>query len=196
MSKALSKGRNLKKVLPKVEHKTPLRVTIPAGMATSKPPLGSQLGQRNINVQNFCKEFNSRTEDIKRGVPLPCRIKVKPDGTFDLVIHSPPATFLLKQAAGITRGQMGKGDIAGKITFKHLYEIACIKSQDPPLALTSLEGLCKMLIGVARTCGIQIVHSLDPEEHAEFMKQREEGVQKLLEEMKLSREAKLLRTAV
>ncbi|XP_076656754.1 mitochondrial ribosomal protein L11 [Halictus rubicundus] len=196
MSKALAKGRNLKKVLPKVEHKTPLRVIIPAGMATSKPPLGSQLGQRNINVQNFCKEFNSRTEDIKTGIPLPCRVKVKSDGTFDLVMHSPPATFLLKQAAGIERGQMGKGDIAGKITLKHLYEIAYIKSQDPSLALMTLENICKMLTGVARSCGIQIVRSLDPEEHAEFMKQREEKVQKILEEMKLSREAKLLRTAV
>ncbi|XP_076234116.1 mitochondrial ribosomal protein L11 isoform X2 [Calliopsis andreniformis] len=171
------------------------KVTIPAGLANAKPPLGSQLGQRNINVANFCKDFNTRTADIKEGVPLPCRVKVKADGTYDLVIHSPPATFLLKQAAGIVKGKMCKGEVAGKITFKHLYEIACIKAQDPPLALLTLEQICKMLIGVARTCGIKVERTLDPEEYAAFMKQREENVQKLLEEMQASKEAKLLRTA-
>nr|XP_033324128.1 39S ribosomal protein L11, mitochondrial [Megalopta genalis] len=196
MSKTLAKGRVMKKVTTKVVHSSPLRVTIPAGLASSKPPLGSQLGQRNINVQNFINEFNKRTEDMKQGIPIPCRVKVKADGSFDLVMHSPPATYFLMQAAGIEKGQMVKGEVAGKITFKHLYEIACIKSQDPPQALMTLENICKMLIGVARSCGIQIVRTLDPVEHEEFMKQREENVQALLEEMKLSRASKLLRTGV
>ncbi|XP_078034395.1 mitochondrial ribosomal protein L11 [Augochlora pura] len=196
MSKTFTKGRVLKKTASNVIHSPILRVNIPAGLATSKPPLGSQLGQRNINVQNFIKEFNTRTEDFKQGIPLPCRVKVKADGSFDLVIHNPPAVYFLKQAAGIERGQMVKGEVAGKITFKHLYEIAAIKSQDPPLALMTLEDICKMLIGVARSCGIKVVRSLDPVEYKAFLEQRESNVQALLEEQKLSRDSKLLRAAV
>ncbi|KZC06453.1 PREDICTED: 39S ribosomal protein L11, mitochondrial [Dufourea novaeangliae] len=194
MSKAVGKGRSMKKVLQKIDHSSRLRVNIPARMANAKPPLGSQLGQRNINVVNFCKEFNTRTENIKQGIPLPCRVKVKPDRSFELVIHNPPATFFLKQAAGIERGKMCKGEIAGKITFKHLYEIACIKAQDPPLALLSLPHICQMMVMIARSCGIQVVRELDPVEYEQFMKEREENVQARLEEMRLSREAKLLRT--
>lgn len=73
---------------------------------------------------------------MKEGIPLPCRISVNSDRSYELVIHSPPATFLLKQAAGIQRGAMfPKKEVAGKITLKHLYEIAMIKLQDPPNAL-------------------------------------------------------------
>ncbi|XP_043255078.1 39S ribosomal protein L11, mitochondrial [Colletes gigas] len=194
MSKMAAKGKFLKKTLPKIDHSSSLRVIIPAGMANAKPPLGSQLGQRNINVANFCNDFNKKTENIIEGMPLPCRVKVKADGTYDLVINNPPATYFLKQAAGIERGKMCKGEIAGRITLKHLYEIACIKSQDRSLALLSLEQVCKMLVGIARTCGIEVVHKLDPVEHEEFMRLREENVQIRLEDMRLSKEAKMLRT--
>ncbi|XP_003492768.1 39S ribosomal protein L11, mitochondrial [Bombus impatiens] len=193
MSKAIKKGKMLKKVVSKVEHPSPLRVTIPAGMANAKPPLGSQLGQRNINVANFCKDFNTRTGNIKEGIPLPCRVKVRSDRSYDLVIHKPPATYFLKQAAGIEKGKIKTGEVAGKITFKHLYEIACIKAEDPPLALLSLQQICQMFVGVARSCGIQIVHKLDPEEHTQFMKERKENVKKFMEELEATRETKILR---
>ncbi|XP_076667531.1 mitochondrial ribosomal protein L11 [Andrena cerasifolii] len=195
MSKIVAKGKMMKKVVQKVDHSSRLRVIIPAGLANAKPPLGSQLGQRNINVANFCKDFNNRTADIKEGIPMPCRVKVKGDGTYDLVIHQPPATYFLKHAAGLHKGQMTKDDKGGMITFKHLYEIACIKAQDPPLELHSLEQICKMLVGVARTCGIKVVQTLDPEEYAEFRKEREQYVEQILEEMRLTKEAKMLRTA-
>lgn len=66
--------------------------------------------QRNINVANFCKDFNEKTAHIKEGIPLPCRVKVKADGSYDLIIHHPPSTFFLKQAAGITKGKISPGN--------------------------------------------------------------------------------------
>ncbi|XP_043515933.1 39S ribosomal protein L11, mitochondrial [Frieseomelitta varia] len=193
MAKAMRKGKDWKKAVQKVIHASPLQVTIPAGMANPKPPLGSQLAQRNINVANFCKDFNLRTENIKEGIPLPCRVKVKSDGTYDLVIHKPPAIYFLKQAAGIQKGKIPNEEVAGKITFKHLYEIACIKGQDPTLALLTLEQVCVMLVGIARTCGIKIVRELDPAEHAQFMEERKENVNKFLEELEAAKETKIRR---
>lgn len=77
---------------------------------------------------------------MKAGIPLPCRVAVNPDRTYELTIHAPPATFLLKQAAGIQRGAMFPGkEVSGKITYKHLYEIAQIKMQDPPNGLLTLQ---------------------------------------------------------
>lgn len=133
-------GRVLRKVVDKVDHSSKLRTNIPAGMAVAGPPLGPMLGQRGINIAAFCKDFNERTKDIKQGIPLPCRVGVNPDRSYQLVIHSPPATFMLKQAAGVQRGAMYPGkETSGKITRKHLYEIAKIKLEDPPNALLSLQ---------------------------------------------------------
>ncbi|XP_070166723.1 large ribosomal subunit protein uL11m [Polyergus mexicanus] len=192
MSKSVGR-RMVKKLTEKIDHSSKLRVNIPAGLASSAPPLGSQLGQRNINIANFCKDFNQRTANIKEGIPLPCRIKVHSDRTYDLVIHKPPATYYLKQAAGIQKGRM-KGEMAGKITLKHLYEIAKIKSEDPTMALLSLEQICTMMVGIARTCGIEIVREIEPEEYKQFLKNREETIAKYREELRLAKESKMLRT--
>ncbi|KMQ95157.1 39s ribosomal protein mitochondrial [Lasius niger] len=193
MSKTFGR-KMVKKLTEKIDHSSKLRVNIPAGLASSAPPLGSQLGQRNINIVNFCKDFNERTANIKEGIPLPCRVKVHSDRTYDLVIHNPPATYFLKQAAGIQKAKMKKGEVAGKITLKHLYEIAKIKAEDPPQALLSLENVCKMLVGIARTCGIEIVREIDPEEYKQFLKEREEAIAQYREELRLAKESKMLRT--
>ncbi|XP_015171222.1 PREDICTED: 39S ribosomal protein L11, mitochondrial [Polistes dominula] len=192
MSKA-GKMKMVKKIIEKVDHSSKLRTDIPAGMAKAAPPLGPMLGQRNINIPNFCKDFNERTQHIKEGVPLPCRAKVNPDRSYNLVIHKPPVTYFLKQAAGVQVGQMEKGDIAGKITLKHLYEIAKIKSEDPPLALMSLQQICIMIVGIARTVGIQIVREIDPKEYEEFLKERELKVEERRNQRRLIKESKLLR---
>ncbi|XP_043494205.1 39S ribosomal protein L11, mitochondrial [Polistes fuscatus] len=194
MSK-VGKMKMVKKVMEKIDHSSKLRTDIPAGMAKPTPPLGPMLGQRNINIPNFCKDFNERTQHIKEGIPLPCRAKVNPDRSYNLVIHKPPVTYFLKQAAGIQVGRMEKDEIAGKITFKHLYEIAKIKSEDPPLALMSLQQICVMIIGIARTCGIEIVREIDPKEYDEFLRARELKVEERRKELQLAKESKLLRTA-
>ncbi|KAG5321015.1 RM11 protein, partial [Pseudoatta argentina] len=198
MSKILGKlkkiGKTSKKLVEKIDHSSKLRVDIPAGLASAAPPLGSQLGQRNINIEKFCKDFNNRTGDIKKGIPLPCRVKVKSDRSYDLVIHKPPTTYYLKQAAGIQKGKIKKGEVAGKITLKHLYEIAKIKLEDPPNALLNLEQMCQMIVGIARTCGIEIVREIDPEEYRQFLKDREAEVLRYREQLQLAKESKVLRT--
>lgn len=84
--------------------------------------------------------------------------------------------------------------MAGKITLKHLYEIAKIKSEDPTMALLSLEQVCTMMVGIARTCGIEVVREIDLEEYKEFLKTREETIAKYREELRLAKESKMLRT--
>ena len=126
MSKVAKKLKTVvKKTIDKVNHGNRLETYIPAGMAVAGPPLGPQLGQvwefwsnvvipikkihilqKNINIAAFCKEFNEKTKDYKEGIPLPCRVTVNSDRSFDLIINQPPVTFFLKQAAGIQRAAM------------------------------------------------------------------------------------------
>ncbi|CCD61715.1 Large ribosomal subunit protein uL11m [Caenorhabditis elegans] len=192
-----SKGaaRVRKKEIVKVVHGALLRTNIKAQMASAAPPLGPQLGQRGLNVANFCKEFNKETGHFKQGVPLPTRITVKPDRTYDLEICTPTTTWLLKQAAGIGRGKASKDEIVGKLTVKHLYEIAKIKSRDKALQHVPLEQICRMLIKTCRTLGIDVqYHDLDPVELKEFLVARKEKVDAQLKDLADKKAAKMLRT--
>ncbi|XP_059613810.1 large ribosomal subunit protein uL11m [Phlebotomus argentipes] len=195
MSKTIGRLKSLKKTVEKVNHSSKLSTNIPAGMAVASPPLGPMLGQRGINIAAFCKDFNERTKDMKEGIPLPCRVGVKADRSYELVIHSPPTTYFVKQAAGIMKGVMNPGrEIGGKITLKHVYEIAKIKIQDPPNALLTLEQMCAMVIAAARTCGVEVVRELDPEEYAQFLEERKAIIEEQRRELQEKREAKMMRT--
>ncbi|CAF4910671.1 unnamed protein product [Pieris macdunnoughi] len=196
MSKSVARLKSMKKVADKIDHSSKLRTNVPAGMAAAGPPLGPMLGQRNINIAAFCKDFNERTANIKPGIPLPVRVKVNPDRSYQLVIHQPPSSYFLKQAAGTSRGAMEPvKEMCGKITIKHLYEIAKIKSQDPPLEWRSLKEICVMLLSQARTCGIEVVRELDPKEYGEFLNDRKTIVEEQKKQLQEKREAKMLRTA-
>lgn len=193
--KISSRLRALRKLQENVQHTSRLRTDIPAGMASSAPPLGSMLGQRSINIANFVKEFNERTSKMKKGIPLPTRAKATSDKAFDMDIHQPPATYFIKQAAGIEVGARSAGhEVAGKISLRHLYEIAKIKLQDPPNALLSEQQMTQMLVGVARTCGVEVVRNLEAEEYAQFLAQRKIIVAQQKAEEEEQREAKMLRS--
>jgi len=196
MSKVAKKLKTVaKKVTEKINHGNKLSTYIPSGMAVAGPPLGPQLGQKNINIAAFCKEFNEKTKDYKEGLPLPCRVTVNPDRTFKLTIHQPPTSYFLKQAAGIQRGSMkAYQETSGMVSLKHVYEIAKIKQQDPPLQLLPLEIICKLVIRSAHTIGIKVVPNLDPVEYGKFLQERKAINEQQLQELKDKKAAKLLRT--
>jgi len=189
-----SQLKGLKKAVDKVIHGRIMRTDIPAGMAMAGPPLGPMLGQRGLNIGAFVKDFNEKTKDYKEGVPLPTRVTVNPDRSYELQINKPPVSFFVKQAAGITRGAMNQRDeVAGKITLKHVYEIAQLKKTDPFLRFISMEEMCKRVIAIAHTCGVEVVKSLDADEYGKFLEERREVVSRQLEELKQLKESKMLR---
>jgi large subunit ribosomal protein L11 len=111
-------------------------------------------------------------------------------------LMKPPTTFFLKQAAGIKRGSMGNGQIAGILSIKHIYEIAKFKNEDINCAHLSIKQMCIKVIDAANSCGIKIVkHDLDPKELKEFLEERKEQTQKEIESIAEKRAAKLMRTA-
>ncbi|KAJ1529669.1 hypothetical protein ONE63_006428 [Megalurothrips usitatus] len=194
-AKAKVAAKGMKKVLEKKVLHGPLRTYIPAGKASGSPPLGTQLGCRGVNIPGFVKDFNERTKNYKPGVPIPSIVEVKADRSYKLTLQLPPFPYYLFQAAGINRGAMKAGwEVAGKITLKHLYEIALIKSQDIAYQASTLQEVVEVAMHSARHCGIQVVRDLDPVEYGKFLEERVKIIQQQRDELQAKREAKLLRT--
>jgi large subunit ribosomal protein L11 len=132
-----------------------LKLQIPAGKANPSPPVGPALGQRGINIMEFCKAFNEKTKDMM-GFTIPVEITVFSDRSFTFITKQPPATDLLKKAAGIQKGSSNPlKDKVGKITKAQLKEVA--EKKLPDLNTDDVEVAMKILAGSARSMGIEIV---------------------------------------
>jgi large subunit ribosomal protein L11 len=128
---------------------------VPAGSANPSPPVGPALGQRGANIMEFCKQFNARTQSVEKGLPLPVLITVYSDKSFTFVIKTPPASVLLKKAAGIETGskEPNKNKV-GKVTRKQVEEIA--RTKMPDLNAFELEAAMRSIAGSARSMGIEV----------------------------------------
>jgi large subunit ribosomal protein L11 len=134
-----------------------IKLQIPAGKANPSPPVGPALGQRGLNIMAFVKEFNAVTAQMEPGMPVPVVITAFGDRTFSFITKTPPNTYFLKKAAGITKGTTtpGKGAAVGKVTTSQLREIAATKMIH--MNANDVEGAVSMLAGSARSMGITVV---------------------------------------
>jgi large subunit ribosomal protein L11 len=133
-----------------------INLQVPAGAANPSPPIGPALGQRGVNIMEFCKAFNARTQELEKGTPIPVTITVFSDKSFTFVTRTPPASFYLKKAAGIQKGSQtpGRGS-AGKVTLAQCREIAQAKLKD--LNAVDLDQATKIIAGSARSMGLEVV---------------------------------------
>lgn len=131
-----------------------IKLQIPAGQANPAPPVGPALGQHGVNIMGFCKEFNAKTKD-QPGMVIPVIITVYQDKSFTFITKSPPASVLLKKAAGITAGSKTPNkDKVGKVTRKQVMEIVKLKGKD--LNASSDEAAFRVVSGTARSMGIEV----------------------------------------
>jgi large subunit ribosomal protein L11 len=134
-----------------------IKLQVPAGKANPSPPIGPALGQRGLNIMEFCKAFNAATQSLEPGMPIPVVITAYGDRSFTFVTKSPPNSHFLKKAAGIDKGSQtsGKGSVVGRVTMAQIREIAEKKMTD--LNAKDVEGACRMLVGSARSMGLEVV---------------------------------------
>lgn len=133
-----------------------IKLQVPAGKANPSPPIGPALGQRGLNIMQFCKEFNAKTQGVEVGLPLPVVITVFSDKSFTFITKTPPASILLKKAAGITSGSARpNSNKVGKVTMKQIEAIALQKM--PDLNAASLETAMRSIAGSARSMGLEVV---------------------------------------
>ncbi|MFN3591218.1 MAG: 50S ribosomal protein L11 [Thermaurantiacus sp.] len=133
-----------------------IKLQVPAGAATPSPPIGPALGQRQVNIMEFCKAFNAATQTLDKGMPIPTVITVYADKSFTFVTKSPPASYLLKQAAGLKSGGATAGKAkAGTVKRSQVREIAEMKMKD--LNANDIEMAMKTIEGSARSMGLEVV---------------------------------------
>ena len=133
-----------------------IKLQVPAGKANPSPPIGPALGQRGLNIMEFCKAFNAQTQKLEKGAPIPVVITIYADRSFTFVTKTPPASVLLVKAAKIDKGsgEPNKNKV-GKVTKDQIEEIAKLKLVD--MSAKDLEAACRSISGTARSMGIEIV---------------------------------------
>ncbi|MCH9824919.1 MULTISPECIES: 50S ribosomal protein L11 [Lentibacter] len=132
-----------------------MKLQVPAGQANPSPPVGPALGQRGINIMEFCKAFNAKTQDMEPGAPCPTVITYYQDKSFTMDIKTPPASYYLRKAAGLKSGAKLPGrETVGSVSAKQLREIAEAKWKD--LNANDVEAAMKIIMGSARSMGIEV----------------------------------------
>jgi large subunit ribosomal protein L11 len=132
-----------------------IKLQVAAGKANPSPPVGPALGQHGVNIMEFCKAFNAQTQSMEAGMPLPVVITVYSDRSFTFVTKTPPATYLLKKAAGITSGSSNPNTKkVGKVTRAQLEEIAKLKMAD--LTAADMDAAVRTIAGSARSAGLEV----------------------------------------
>ena len=133
-----------------------IKLEVPAGKANPSPPIGPALGQRGLNIMEFCKAFNAQTQGMEPGMPIPVVITAYADRSFTFITKTPPASYFLKKAAGVEKGsQTPSKGFVGKVTMKQVREIAEKKMKD--LNAKDIEGAARMIAGSARSMGLEVV---------------------------------------
>ena len=132
-----------------------IKLQVPAGKANPSPPIGPALGQRGLNIMEFCKAFNAATQEMEKGAPIPTTITYFQDKSFTFVTRTPPASYFLKKAAKLSKGGQTPGrSVSGKVTVAQCREIAEQKMKD--LNANDLDAATQMIIGSARSMGLEI----------------------------------------
>jgi len=132
-----------------------MKLQVPAGKANPSPPVGPALGQRGINIMEFCKAFNAKTQEMEPGAPCPTVITYYVDKSFSMDIKTPPASYYLKKAAKLKSGAKNPSrEIVGSVTSKQIREIAEAKMKD--LNANDLDGAMQIILGSARSMGIEV----------------------------------------
>jgi large subunit ribosomal protein L11 len=132
-----------------------IKLQVPAGAANPSPPIGPALGQRGVNIMEFCKAFNAATTELEKGMPIPTIITVYADRSFSFETKTPPASFLLKKAARISKGASETGkQTVGRVTRQQLRDIAEMKMKD--LNANDIDQAAKIIEGSARAMGLEV----------------------------------------
>jgi large subunit ribosomal protein L11 len=133
-----------------------IKLQVPAGKANPSPPIGPALGQRGLNIMEFCKAFNAKTQEMEPGMPIPVVITVYGDRTFSFVTKTPPNSYFLMKEAGIKKGTQTPGTATvGSITMDQIRKIAATKLVD--MNANDVDAAARMLVGSARSMGLEVV---------------------------------------
>jgi len=132
-----------------------IKLQVPANEANPSPPVGPALGQHGVNIMEFCKAFNAKTQQVEKGLPIPVVITVYNDRSFTFITKTPPASILLKKAAGIPKGSgVPNRDKVGKVNRAQLEEIA--KTKEPDITAADMDAAVRTIAGTARSMGIEV----------------------------------------